>query len=79
MKGNAMLDKIRSEPVLVTALIQAVLTLVVSFGLQLSADQIGAILACSGAVLAIVARSQVSPATPAPAETPAPPVVPPSV
>lgn len=56
-----MIDKIRSEPVLVTGLVQAVLALVASFGLDLSTDQIGAILAVTAAVLAFIARSKVTP------------------
>ena len=37
------------------------LTLVVSFGLHLTAEQIGAILTMTGAILAIVARGKVTP------------------
>ena len=58
-----MIDRIRREPVLATALIQAVLTLVVAFGLELSPEQIGAVLAVTAAVLGLVARSQVTPTT----------------
>ena len=56
-----MIDRIRREPVLATALVQAVLTLVVAFGLDLSPEQIGAVLAVTAAVLGLVARSQVTP------------------
>lgn len=58
---SALVEKIRTEPVLVTALIQAVLALVAAFGLSLSAEQIGGILAVTAAVLAFVARTQVTP------------------
>lgn len=43
------------------ALIQAALALIVGFGVKLSPEQIGLILAFSSAVLGFVARSQVSP------------------
>lgn len=62
---NAIIAKIQDEPVLVTALIQGILTLVVSFGAHLTPEQIGAILALTGAVLAFVARSKVTPTPPA--------------
>lgn len=58
---NTIIERVRNEPVLVTALVQAVLALVVSFGLSLSAEQIGGILAVSAAVLAFVARAKVTP------------------
>lgn len=50
------------EPALILGAIQAILALVVSFGLDLSVEQTGAILAASAAVLAVITRSQVSPA-----------------
>jgi hypothetical protein len=56
-----MLDKIRNEPVLITGLVQAALALVVAFGLDVSQEQIGAILAVTAAVLALVARARVTP------------------
>jgi hypothetical protein len=59
---TALLDKIKDEPVLVTALVQALVVLGVEFGLDLSSGQQGAILAVCAAVLAFVARSQVVPA-----------------
>lgn len=49
------------EPVLILGLIQAGIALVVSFGLQLEPEQIGAILAFSAAVLSVIARRQVTP------------------
>lgn len=61
-----MIDRIRREPVLATAFVQAVLALVVSFGLDLSPEQVGSILAVTAAALAIVARGKVSPAQPEP-------------
>ena len=58
---NAILEKIKNEPVAVTALAQALLVLGVEFGLDLSDKQQGAILAVCAAVLALVARQQVTP------------------
>jgi hypothetical protein len=55
------MDRIKAEPALVAGLVQAVLTLVVAFGLDLSTEQVAAILTVTGAVLALVVRSQVSP------------------
>jgi len=49
------------EPALVLAALQAVIALAISFGLNLSTGQVGAILAASAAVLGVVARTQVSP------------------
>lgn len=56
-----ILDKIKNEPVLATALVQAVLILGVNFGLDLTDGQQAAILGFAAAVLALVARSQVVP------------------
>ena len=50
------------EPAMVLALVQAVVALVVAFGLSLAPDQIGAILAVTAVILGLVTRSQVSPA-----------------
>lgn len=53
-----------SEPTAILGLVQAALTLLVCFGLHLSPEQIGAILTFSGALLAVINRSQVhSPST----------------
>ena len=49
------------EPALILGAVQAILALVVAFGLDLSTEQVGAILAASAAVLAVVTRSQVTP------------------
>jgi hypothetical protein len=51
------------EPAMVLALVQAVLALVVAFGLQLAPDQIGAILAVTAVILGLITRSRVSPAS----------------
>lgn len=56
-----MWKKIQEEPVLVQGLAQAALALGISFGLPLSSDQVGAILAVTAALLAFWARTQVTP------------------
>ena len=53
------------EPAMVLALVQAIIALVVAFGLNLAPDQIGAILAVTAVILGLITRSQVSPAPPA--------------
>jgi hypothetical protein len=50
------------EPAMVLAFVQAVIVLAVSFGLQLSPEQTGAILALTAVVLGLWTRSKVSPA-----------------
>jgi hypothetical protein len=56
-----MVERIKNEPVLVTALVQALLIAGVNFGLDLSDGQQASILGLAAAVLALVARSQVTP------------------
>lgn len=56
-----MLERLKNEPALVVGVLQAVLALAVSFGLDLSADQVGGIMAVSAAVLAVLVRSRVTP------------------
>ena len=51
------------EPAMVLALVQAVIALVVAFGLNLAPDQIGAILAVTAVILGLITRSRVSPAS----------------
>lgn len=50
------------EPVMTMAVVQAALALAVSFGLDLTGDQVAAIMAFSAAVLGWIARSKVAPA-----------------
>ena len=50
------------EPAMALALVQAVIALVVAFGLNLAPDQIGAIHAATAVILGLVMRSRVSPA-----------------
>lgn len=52
---------LKSEVPLLLGLVQAVLALVIAFGVDLTSAQTGAVLAVSAAVLAVVTRSQVSP------------------
>jgi hypothetical protein len=52
------------EPAMLLALVQALLALVVAFGLNLAPDQIGAILAVTAVVLGLITRSRVSPVSP---------------
>ena len=59
-----MLARIRTEPALILALVGSLIALVVSFGLKLSPEQIGGIMAAVSAILGIVTRSQVTPVTP---------------
>jgi uncharacterized membrane protein len=56
-----MLEKINNEPVLVYALVQAIIAAGVSFGLDLNGGQTAALLAVTGALLAIVCRGRVTP------------------
>jgi len=48
----------KREPASVMAAVQALLALALSFGLDLSTQQIGAILAATAAILGLVTRSQ---------------------
>ena len=51
----------KREPALIAGFIQAVLVLVVAFGLNLTAEQVGAIEAVVAIGLALFVRSQVTP------------------
>ena len=58
---STILDRIRREPALVSGLVSAVIALAVSFGLDWTAEQVGAVMAVVAAVLAVVTRQQVTP------------------
>lgn len=58
---SAFLDRLRNEPVLVQGFVQAVLGLLLAFGLGLSNEQVGAIMALTAAGLAFVVRRKTSP------------------
>ena len=49
------------EPALFLGVIQAVLALVLAFGVDLSSGQTGAVLAVAAAVLALITRQRVTP------------------
>lgn len=55
------MNRLTQEPVLVMGVVQALLALIISFGIGLTADQVGTVTAASAAVLALVARSKVTP------------------
>jgi hypothetical protein len=59
---TAIIDRLRNEPVLVTTFVGALLSLLVVFGVPITDDQKTAIIVLLTAVLAVVARSQVTPA-----------------
>ena len=63
------------EPVMFMAVVQALLALLIAFGLNLTGDQVGAIMAFSAALLALVVRQNVTP-TPPMQQPPAPPEAP---
>jgi hypothetical protein len=65
---------VQTEPALVTALVQASIALVVSFGLNLSPEQVGGLLALTAAATAVFLRRQVTPvpSAPEPAANPQP-------
>lgn len=58
---KAIWVRITDEPVLITTLVGAVIALAVAFGVDISDDQKTAIIVVVTAVLAIFARSQVTP------------------
>lgn len=58
---SAIWARISDEPVLLITLVQACLTLAVTFGAHLTPEQTGAILVVTGAVMGIVARGKVQP------------------
>ena len=66
---SKIIQIIRSEPAVVSGFIAAAIALVVAFGLKLSPEQIGAVMALVSAGLAFVTRSQVSPIATSPDPT----------
>jgi hypothetical protein len=58
---QAIWDRIKSEPVAIQALIQVTLGLVLAFGVKLTTEQIAAIMAFVGALLAVITRQLVTP------------------
>ena len=58
---KAILERIQREPALVVGLVGAVIALALAFGLDLSVQQQGAIMAVVVAVLAVITRQSVTP------------------
>ena len=52
------------EPALILGAVGAVIALAVSFGLPVTTEQVGFILAAVSAILALITRSRVTPVTP---------------
>lgn len=49
------------EPAMILAVVQTALALILAFGVDLTVEQTGAILAVTAAVLGLITRSQVTP------------------
>jgi uncharacterized membrane protein len=58
---NAILDRIKEEPAMFYALVSALITMAVAFGLNLSTDQMAAVLAPVAILLGLLTRSVVTP------------------
>lgn len=56
-----MLEVVKNEPVLIVALVEALLTMALLFGAPLTKEQIAGIIVVVGLLLAIVARAMVTP------------------
>jgi hypothetical protein len=54
-------DLLRTEPVLMLALVQATLGMLVGFGLAWTGEQVALVTAFSAAVLGVIARQRVTP------------------
>lgn len=66
-------EVIKHEPILISGLVQAVIGILLAFGVDLSNEQVGSIMAATAIILAIVARMFVTPTdktTTPPVETP---------
>lgn len=61
LSGLTLWDRLRLEPVMVLALVEATLALVASFGLELTGEQTGALMAFAAIVVGLIARSRVVP------------------
>ena len=57
-----MIERIKNEPVLLTALVGSLLALLVAFGVDLTEEQTAAVIGVITAASALVARSKVTPA-----------------
>jgi len=61
-----MLERIQQEPALTLGLVQALIAVAVGFGLPVTPEQVGLIVAFTAAVLSWVTRSNVTPLPPEP-------------
>lgn len=52
---------LKREPALFSGLVAATIALVTAFGLELTAEQVGAIMALTTAVLSVIVRQNVTP------------------
>ena len=57
----SVVETVKAEPALIAGALQALLALLLAFGVPMTDEQVGAILALSAAVLAIVVRQRVTP------------------
>lgn len=58
---DAITDRIKHEPVLTLALIQAAVAMAVGFGLGWTGEQVALVTAFAAALLGFIARSRVTP------------------
>ena len=58
---GGLVDRINSEPVAILTVVQMAIALLVSFGLGLTGEQTGAIVAFTAAILGAISRTQVTP------------------
>lgn len=58
---NDIIERIKNEPALVVGVVAALAACLMAFGLPLTAEQVGAVLALVNAVLAILLRKVVTP------------------
>ena len=67
---------LKNEPALLSGLVQAILGLLLAFGVSLSDEQVGSIMAATAVVLAILVRMVVTPTAKIDDQPIQPPVVP---
>ena len=70
------MNVVKNEPVLIQSLVQAILGLFLAFGINISNEQTGSIMAVVAVILAIIARMFVTPTNKLNGDTP--PATPPS-
>ena len=56
-----MLEFVKGEPAIITGFAAALIALAVAFGLELTADQVGAIMALVSIVASVITRQLVTP------------------